>query len=519
LAGLAPRRDSIATEIELKLAARLGDLPTLTRLLEMRAQSPGSACETLVSTYFDTPDRALAAQGITLRVRERDGEFVQTVKSGVSGDRTGLVRGEWEDRIDGPLPDTWAPQSGHLVPAAAVDRLVPLFRTEVDRKTVELHPGPRACIEAAIDRGRIQATAADAGEPICEVELELKRGHAASLYDVALELLAVAPVRLELRSKAERGYRLAGVAARPVDAVHAAPVDLDPSISGHEALRRIGRACVDQIVGNEAAVRAGMVDGVHQMRVGVRRLRAILAAFGAMLPDDQRRWASGELRWLANALGAARNFDVFKAELVAPARQAIGDIPGITSLIAATDEKVAIAYADAAEALDSTRYAGLILRLLRWLEASGWRRKAVPHALDGLIGDVAAEVLERRRQVVKHHSKGFAGQSPEKRHELRIALKKLRYAMELLGGLYEAEEAARFTKRVKQLQDDLGQANDLQVGRGIVEDLARAQGGSGDIAHAGEAVLAWHGHRLVERTPELSRHLARLLDSEPFWSH
>jgi len=186
-------------------------------------------------------------------------------------------------------------------------------------------------------------------------------------------------------------------------------------------------------------------------------------------------------------------------------------------LIAVTEEQGAIAYAEAVEALDSTRYVGLILRLLRWLEARGWRHKAVPHLLDGSIGDIAAEVLEHRRQVAKHHSKGFAEQSPEKRHELRIALKKLRYATELLGGLYEAEEVARFTKRVKQLQDDLGEANDLQVGRVIIEELARAKGGSDEVARAGEAVLAWHENRLAERTPQLSRHLARLLESEPFW--
>src|SRR5205807_4715008 len=153
-------------------------------------------------------------------------------------------------------------------------------------------------------------------------ELELKSGPPTALYDVALDLLAVAPVRLEWRSKAERGYRLASGEPETIAAAHAAPLLLDPAQSGDAALQRIGLACLDQIRGNEAAVVAGLGDGIHQMRVAVRRLRAILSTFGKLLPESERRWASEELRWLADALGPARNLDVFETALIAPARQA-----------------------------------------------------------------------------------------------------------------------------------------------------------------------------------------------------
>lgn len=488
-------------------------------MLEARAAGRrDGACTRLVSTYFDTPDRALAGRGVVLRVRERDGHFVQTVKTGVAGAAAGLARGEWEDPVDGPSPDPRAPESGRFVPRDAARRLVALFRTEVDRRALAICPSPGTEIEAAIDRGRIAIADGDAGEPICEVELELKRGQAAALYDVALELLAVAPVRLERRSKSERGYRLAAPDATPVAAVHAGPLDLDRSASGDAALQRIGRACLDQILQNEAAVRAGLADGVHQMRVGVRRLRAVLSAFGAMLPDEQRRWVSGELRWLGNALSPARNLDVFAATLVGPARQALGDIPGIARLAAAAEERRAAAYAGAAEALGSTRYAGLMLRLLRWFETCGWRDGAASHALDGPIGDIAATVLERRRRVALRHCEDFADQSPRQRHALRIALKKLRYATEMLGGLYEARAVGGFVKRLKALQDDLGDANDLSVARGIVAELGSPSGGGSAVAAAGAALLAWRERNLARRTPRLHRHLASLRDGEPFWA-
>src|SRR6185437_1757555 len=96
----------------------------------------------------------------------------------------------------------------------------------------------------------------------------------AALYDVALKLVEVAPLRLALRSKAERGYRLAAGEVSAPKAVHAAPLDLDGQMSGEEALRRVGHACVAQLLGNEAAALAGQPEGIHQMRVAVRRFRA-----------------------------------------------------------------------------------------------------------------------------------------------------------------------------------------------------------------------------------------------------
>ena len=100
---------------------------------------------------------------------------------------------------------------------------------------------------------------------------------------------------------------------------------------------------------------------------------------------------------------------------------------------------------------------------------------------------------------------------------MRIALKKLRYGAELLASLYENRAVERFVKRLKRLQDDLGQANDIRVGHDILAGLTRSGAGNGAIAQAGQRVLDWHQHRLVHREPKLRKHLRRLFDTEPFW--
>jgi inorganic triphosphatase YgiF len=469
----------------------------------------------LVSTYYDTEDRALARQGSVLRVRRRNGHYIQTVKSaGVPGS-TPLARGEWEDTIAGERPDPLAGESGRFLTSDIADRVAPVFRTEVTRLVTDLEPAPGTRIEAAIDRGTIRAPGRKPGERISEIELELKSGPITALYDVALRLLAEAPVRLEWRSKAERGYRLAH--GHPItQAARADPLALDPTLSAEDALQRIGRACLEQILRNEAAIFAGRTEGVHQMRVAVRRLRAVLSAFKKMLPPEQRRWASAELRWLADALGEARNFDVFESALIRPAREALPDVAALRVLSAAARRRRHAAYAAARQAIRSPRYTALLLGLMRWFDGRGWRDGEAAGPLEQPIADVGPPLLDKLRRAAKRRGKGFARQSAEERHKLRIALKKLRYTSELLSGLYDAQAVEKFTARLKRLQDDLGDSNDVRAAQDIVPELARGRDGA-TIARAGKIVLAWHHRRLVARQSKTKKYLRRLLAAEPFW--
>ena len=309
--------------------------------------------------------------------------------------------------VVGASPDPQAPQTGRFIRRGQPALLVALVRTEIARHILMLCPDPETRIEAAVDQGQVAAVRNNSSEPICEIELELKAGDVTALYDVALELLAVAPVRLERRSKSARGFRLAGCQRRRSASrrcMRARSLSTCDMTAG-AALRRIVRSCIEQIVGNEAAVLAGMPEGVHQMRVGVRRLRAILSAFAPLLQEDEFSWFSDELRWLGDILGRARNLDVFADRLVAPATEAIGDIPGLAALNAAVAARRAAAYADAVAAIGSPRYTALVLRLMRWSEASG-ARIAAP-ALSRAPRQ-SRSLLKRRLKLVRRRGAGFA---------------------------------------------------------------------------------------------------------------
>jgi len=499
----------------LKLTARAADLPALRRTLEDLAGGKSSRAR-LVSTYYETADLALNGKGLVLRVRERDGHFVQTVKSEGRRNDSALARGEWEDEVADARPHPEAPESGAFLVPEVAERLAPMFRTEVTRDTVELSPAPDIRIEAAIDRGQICSGGELPPLPISEIELELKNGPVTALYDTAMRLLEAAPLRVERRSKAERGYRLASGKTGPPGPAKAEPVALDPSLCAEGAFHRIGHACLDHAMRNEAAVLAGKSDGVHQMRIAVRRLRAALSAFSDLLPEAQHRRISDELRWLADLLGDARDLDVFKNAIVQPAAEALPDPKRLQALASAVETRRRTAYGVLRRAVRSPRYTALVLDLLRWFDSRGWRDPGNAEAWQQPSGEIAPAVLDKRRRGVKKRRRRFARQSPGQRHRLRIALKKLRYTGELFRSLYAPEATAKFLDRLKTLQDQLGDANDVQVGRAIVADLAQA-GNTATLEAAGRAVLDWHEDRLAGADKKTRKELRRLLDAEPFW--
>jgi triphosphatase len=511
---------AISTEVELKLAAETADLARIKDALG--ALAPGSVMisRTLVSTYFDTPDCALRRDGSILRVREQDGQFTQTFKTEDPDRANLLARGEWEDPVSDNQPDAAAPQSGAHLPEGICDALGPVFVTEVDRISIEIEPKPGTRIEAALDQGMIRAAESGRTEPISEVELELKEGEPAALYDLALELLETSALRIDLRSKSERGYRLAAGDVAEPSAVSAEAVILDPGMTIEEALQAVGRACLAHLLRNEPAAIVGNIEGVHQMRVAMRRLRSMLSAVKKMLPQAERRWVSDEVRVLTGVLGPARNLDVFATELLPPAREEAPEQPGWDELAGATENARAEAHGAVGEEIRSQRHTATVMRLMRWFEGRGWRGDQLnepDEALAVAIGRVAPAVLDRRRRSVRKRSRNFRRLPARGRHRARIAVKKLRYAIELLDSLYDRRDARPFVKRLKRVQDELGHANDVRVAYSLVVELGRSAPHVEPIADAGAQLLARHERALAQGEKKLLRRLRRLNQSPPFW--
>src|SRR5262245_64848942 len=154
-------------------------------------------------------------------------------------------------------------------------------------------------IELTVDKGKVEVGRQSA--PLCELELGLKRGESAELFKLARVLAEEVPVQLAVKSKAERGYALiAGELPQPVKA---APIALTPNCSRQVAFQVIARACLRQLVANQPATLRGEPEGLHQMRVALRRLRAAISLFADMLVDPQTEEMKTQFKWITQELG------------------------------------------------------------------------------------------------------------------------------------------------------------------------------------------------------------------------
>src|SRR5262249_5405378 len=296
--GTAPEHK----EIEVKLELAPANLPDLKKIPLLRTIKSAPKGAPQVSVYFDTKNQKLRKNGLMLRVRREGRHHTQTIKATANAGQ--FERDEWESEIAGSEPDFDAANGTALEPLLTKKlrrRLKPAFETR-GRATVyplvdNVHATPLPFDRGTIDPG-IRSL------PLCEIELELKRGSAADLFNVAHELTQALPARLAVKSKSERGYELLdGEQELPVKA---ASIDLHVGMSAREAFRTIGLACLKQVIDNEPALTRGDPEGVHQMRVGLRRLRAAMSLFAALLRDPQTAAIKNELKWLAGELGPAR---------------------------------------------------------------------------------------------------------------------------------------------------------------------------------------------------------------------
>jgi triphosphatase len=447
-------------EIELKLDLDPADLaaclahPALARSWKKRR---------LTATYFDTPDDALRAKGLSLRVRREGRKWVQTLKAGRAATGGLFDREEWEAEVPTGSLDlsvlAETPLGACL--AGRETELTARFVVVVLRRSARLtHDG--ATLDCAVDEGEIRA--GERRAPICEIELELVSGSAAALFGLARTLADLPSSKIAGRSKSERGYLFAADA--PLGAVKQRPADLAPDATTRDAFRAIARDCLAHLQANAPALTvARLPEAVHQTRVALRRLRAALSLFADVVGDEARDGLRADLSWYAGALGEARDLDVFLESGLADAATADK-----------ARERRALAYEHAIAAASSDRARRLVLDVLAWIETGAWADGA---ELDRPAADFACDLLERRRGKLRKRSRRLTHRSPEERHRIRIAVKKLRYAAEFFGGLFTGKKARRrrkaFIAACAEFQERLGDLNDRAVAAALIGDLGGAE--------------------------------------------
>ncbi len=474
-------------EIEAKFLAP-GDLGRLIPVLsELGYRARALDPQEIVDRYRDTADWDISQAGWAYRRRKVNGEQIVALKQLGSERAVVWIRVEFEQRVPDRKGDD------RLLPAGPVtDRLGRVVGRKPTRELFEVRnrrlrygltrcDGSAVCIELAVDhveiRGRRRTRRAPGRLRFREIEFELRDGPESALIALAERL----PRKIELLparcSKFERGLQTIGV-PDPPDATHPAPLAptdrwVDLAFAHFRRQARVLRR-------EERRAWEGLdPEGVHQMRVAMRRIRAALKAFEPVLPPRRVRGLNTELRWAGRALGAVRDLDVYHEALnrhlktvSAGEARRLAPYRIYLNTVAQRRRRRLIA------TLGSRRFHRLRERLERFAER-GPSQAATRRFRGLLISAAAGPAVERWLKRVLRGGRAIDGSATaEQMHALRIQSKQLRYLLEFvrMRGAAAGDPARRPIEEIKRLLDLMGIHQDAVVAarlaRGFAETVA-----------------------------------------------
>ena len=450
---------------------------------------PATASE-LSDVYYDTQDWRLYRAGYALRVRNTDGQSAEATMKALVPAEGGLRR---RREISEPIESV---ETLKVIPGPVGERvrrlagtadLRPLFEVHTHRHTYALRTGTPSSgeivedtsgnirqqnseqdaivvAEIALDESEIFANGG-ASTHLSRVEVEV--GSDVAIHDGVGDFVEVLREALNLRptrtSKFRTGLSVAGL--NPEVDPDLGPTEIDATLSAGEVAFAILRRHFAAMLAHEPGVRLGEdPEELHDMRVATRRLRAALKLYSDVLPKRSERYER-DLRWVGGALGEVRDLDVHLQRLSEEA-SANGEV--LEEIVALLRERRVEARRRMLEALDSNRYERLLASF------SGTLRRGRSPTPTAPVLEAAPDLLRDRYKKVRKRANTLREDSPpEHFHELRKKGKRLRYALEPLQEIY-GKPAQKMVKLLKEIQDDLGDHQDLIVAAGLMEELGVA---------------------------------------------
>ena len=511
----------MGSELVLSFVLDPEDVRSLQGLSVLRGRTRGRATtRNITRIHYDTPNHAWRARGLTLAVEREGGGHRQwaTLVRRPFGPATEHLK------LNGPLltPDPAPGALEHadvravLTQAAADGSPEPVFTAKVKRTLRHLDLDDGAAGEARLEVGHLLADGLET--PVHRFDLVLTKGDPRALFGLTRQVAATARLHFTYHRLEDQGYELA--TGTPPAWFKKKGLDLPGDASVEEAMIRMLRAGLDHALSNQAAVlESDHPEGIHQMRVGLRRTRSALRLFRKYLPADQYAWLAGEVKWLTNQLGPARDMDVFEDEVAAPVAQHVTDAEAFKTLLTRVRNRRTRCRAAARRAVRSERAQALMLDVGAWLAEKRWRENGTHADMDGPVTELACKLIAKRHKKVRKDGERFDSLSIEERHLLRIDVKKLRYAIDFFGTLYDKKHVDRYLEALSGLQDSLGYLNDVAVAEELVEALCRGTKGL-TLEHcrfAGGMVIGWHARTMADIEDHLSADVKTFLAGKPFW--
>src|SRR5580698_8491070 len=311
-------------------------------------------------------------------------------------------------------------------------------------------------------------------------------------------------------------HSLSRRAAHPAQPVKARSAHIHAKMSPDDAFRTTLSDCLAQMTANAGVLRAGRsVEGLHQLRVGLRRLEVALKSFGEAFEQPWLEELRGRAKVLSARLGPARDLDVFVEQLLsAPVKAFSGDEDAemFAPLRAHAEEAREVAWKKVQACIAGPDFAVFLD------DVAGLAQSRLPLAHENRLRPMARRILERQARRAKKRGRAARSHEEGDLHRLRIALKKLRYTAEFFAPLYKKKKVKRYLAKIKRLQEALGRLNDIAHARSVIARLAPASQNNGALRFAAGTVQGWYRARQPRLVKKAMKRWSKLRKIEACWA-
>lgn len=506
-------------EFELKFEVS----PTSLKSIKSKLLHAKATKQRMRAHYFDTADFRLAEHGISIRVRLEDKQWVQTAKG-----KTNRISERLEDNVvlkeqpENRVPDfNLALHAGTPVGMAIAKilnlygnlklntkanetypELIQIYATDVQR-TAMLVEETDCIVEIALDQGRVFTDLESID--LCELEIELKQGAPAAALALARQWCADYRLWLNALTKSMKGQRLiADSGTSPVIVTAIQPV-FQRNASGAKMMSAVLQTCLQHILFNASEIASGSVETehVHQLRVGIRRMRTALRELNGLIDNIDPEWEI-VLADVFEQLGQYR--DHSQLELVLQPQLEAAGAPAVALAFGAADT-------NAAGLVSVVRAPALQDVLLAIMGVALEADESRPHAKRSAKNEIV-EMLEKRLQKLRSDAlkdgRKFLELSGEHQHRVRKRFKRLRYLSEFSAPFFSTHKVKKFVGALKPAQDALGLYND----EALALQACRKQALADEKALFG---VGWLSARRVSNAEACLTEILAFAKMRPFW--
>ena len=421
--------------------------------------------------YVDTQEEHLAKKGLTFCLSSEEISSQKTWKQTLS-ERSGdgstviehsvVVPGHHRPVLD-PGRHAESEMGGRLaqILAGADDAtLLERYTTESVRTSRVLRKGG-TLIELILEEGKICAETQVIA--VCEIRFNLLLGVAKTLLEVAGSWLERFDLVLDTRSWQERGMWLARGQTR-IPPSRGRRLVMPEHISPAQTLAVMLKNTLDQILPNASEISVGQPtpEHLHQLRVGMRRLRTVLRLYGSLAPLVEAPQELA-LATLFQKLGAARDYDAMEESLWPLLRAA--NAPFVETPAPLHTEEAT----SPAAVLRAPETQRLWVGFLAACHAEPNVQQLPP------LRKLLVAPLRRLHKKIRQDAAQFSALDDEARHRLRRRIKRLRYAWELIGSLWPGKAVSKYLRHLQNAQTPLGELMDATVALEIYRNLAQQE--------------------------------------------